>query len=222
MARFSGRPTWWAVTLFALVLSLAASSTAQADSVLSDNLAATTGGVEPATGDAWLTAGFGTDGSSYTLTSVTLLMQRLSIGGQAQLEIYSDDLLQPGDLVGSLTAAGPVSSTLSETTFTTDGIALAANSSYWVVLKAITGQFAWAWASDSSGVGAGFQHTWGSSDDAGSVWFTFDSYPLQMRVETASANAAVPEPSALVSFAVGAGLVLLAFSRRSAAQTHIN
>jgi hypothetical protein len=215
MPRFFRRPTCWVVTYSALVLSFAASPSARAETVLSDNVSATTGGVEAATGDLWLTAGFGTDDSSYTLTSITLLLQRDSIGGQVELDLYDDGGLQPDALIGALTLAGTVSSALSATTFTTAGLTLAADSNYWVVLKAATGQFSWAWANDASGLGAGFQHTWGSSDDAGSSWFTFDSYPLQMSVTAA----AVPEPGSLIPFALGAGAILIHHTRRSSTST---
>ncbi|MDR3618024.1 MAG: choice-of-anchor R domain-containing protein [Paludisphaera borealis] len=215
MTRFFRRPTCWVVTFSAFVLSFAASSPARAGTILSDNLTATTGGTETAVADSWLTAGFGTDGASYTLTSITLLLQRDSISGKVELDVYNDGGLQPDAFVGALSLAGAVSTSLTETTFTTAGLALAANSNYWVVLKAVTGQFAWAWANDASGQGVGFQHTWGSSDDAGSSWFTFDSYPLQMSVTAA----AVPEPSSLIPFALGAGVVLIHYTRRSSAST---
>jgi hypothetical protein len=214
MTRFFRRPARGVATLSACALVfLAASRPAAADAVLSDNLTSASGGVETATGDTWLTAGFGTDGRDYDLTSITLLLQRASIGGQVELDVYDDDFLQPGSLVGSLTYSGTIGSSLSEVTFTTTGLSLAANSSYWVVLKAVTGEFAWSWANDSDGSGAGFQHTWGSTDDAGATWFTYDSYPLQMSVMAT----AVPEPGSLIPFALGAGAVLVHFRRRSTA-----
>lgn len=181
---------------------------ARADLVLSDNLSAPSGGTEGAAGDTWLTAGFGTDGSSYDLTSVTLLLQRDSIVADAELAIYDDGGLQPGSLLGTLDAPGSLPSGLSDVTFTTSGIALAADSSYWVVLRAVTGSLGWAWASDPSGTGPGFQHTWGSTDDAGGLWFTFDSYPTQMRVTAA----AVPEPASVALVAIG-GSALFAVRR---------
>jgi len=221
MRSFFRRPACRAATLSVCALVvLAACRPALADAVLSDNLPSSsspsiTGGVENAAGETWLTAGFGTDGWDYNLTSIALLLQRISIGGQVELDVYDDDLLQPGSLVGSLEYTGAIGTDLSEVAFTATGLSLKANSSYWVVLKAVTGEFAWAWADDASGAGAGFQHTWGSTDDAGSTWFTYDSYPLQMRV----AAAAVPEPGSLIPFALGAGAVLIRFKRRPPAPT---
>jgi hypothetical protein len=176
--------------------------TARADFILSNNLTAANGGTEAATGDTWLTAGFATDGSSYSLTSVTLLLARASIGGTAEVDIYDDGGLEPGSLVGTLTSPGTYSSTLSATTFGASGITLAGNSTYWVVLKATTGEFDWGWASNTGGSGVGFQHTWGSSDDAGVTWFTYDSYPTQMSVSVA-APGAVPEPGSIALLGLG-------------------
>src|SRR4051794_6043902 len=59
----------------------------RADFLLSNNLGTSTGGTEIATGDSWLAAGFGTDASSYKLTSVTLLLARTSIGGSAEVDV---------------------------------------------------------------------------------------------------------------------------------------
>ena len=56
---------------------------------------------------------------------------------------------------------------------------------------------------DNTGSGAGFQQTWGVSDDAGLTWFTYDIYPTQMRVTITTAAAAVPEPATLALLATG-------------------
>jgi hypothetical protein len=152
-----------------------------APAVLSDNLANVTGGVEAASDDRWLASSFGTDANEYDLTTVELLLAN-PVSGSATLSIYTDDGLQPGSLVGMLTPPASYSSTLATTTFTASGIALAASSTYWVVLRADSGQFNWAWTNDNTGSGAGFQHTFGDTDDAGDTWFTFDIFPTQMRV----------------------------------------
>jgi hypothetical protein len=61
-------------------------------------------------------------------------------------------------------------------------LALAANTTYWVVVRPLSGQFEWAWTANNTGTGAGFQRTWGVSEDAGGFWWTQDIYPTQMRV----------------------------------------
>jgi hypothetical protein len=197
------------VALFALALMGTTPEAASAASVvLSENLSAATGGTEAASGGRWLTASFGTDASSYTLESVTLLLANASTG-QASLALYTDDGLQPGSLVGTLTSPGSYSNSLTNTTFTASGITLAGNSTYWVVLKAIGGQFDWSWTADNTGSGAGFQHTWGASDDAGATWFTYDIYPTQLSVSATAA--AVPKPGSMILLGSGA-VVLLGYS----------
>jgi hypothetical protein len=190
-----------------LVASLPAVAGA-ASVVLSNNLSATTAGTETASGTTWLTSSFGTDSSSYTLNSVTLLMGG---AGQAEVDIYSDGGLQPGSLVGTLTSPTSYTSGLSDTTFTTAGITLGADSNYWVVLRAISGSFNWSWTASDTGTGVGFQDTWGQSTDGGSSWFVFDSSPTQMSV---TATSAVPEPGSLVLGAVGAVSLLLGCAMR--------
>src|SRR5262249_42151328 len=140
------RPAKWCVAIAALVFVGPIPTAVVADSViLSDNLSAASAGTETATGDTWLTASFGTDGSAYTLESVTLLMARTSVGEQAELDLHTDGGLQPGSLVGTLTTPASIPTTLSDVTFTASGLDLAANSTYWVVLKATSGSFDWSW-----------------------------------------------------------------------------
>ena len=69
-----------------------------------------------------------------------------------------------------------------------EGISLAADTTYWVVLNAPTGSFDWGWTADNTGNGVGFQVAWSQSDDAGGTWFTADDYPFRMSV-SASASA---------------------------------
>jgi hypothetical protein len=167
--------------LFALVLLFAEALAANAQEVLSDNLAATTSSTEAASGSTWLTASFATDDSTYTLNSVTLVLANPTTG-QARLDLYSDANLEPGSLVGTLASPDTYSSTLANTTFLADGITLSPNSTYWIVLSADSGEFDWAWSSDNTGSGIGFQRTWGQTDDAGATWFTFDTFPTQFNV----------------------------------------
>jgi hypothetical protein len=184
------------LSAFALIALLPAA--AEADVILSGNLSGPTGGTEAASGDTWL--------STYKLTALTLLLSNPTTG-KAELDIYDDGGLQPGSLVGKLVSPVSYSSGLTATTFTTSGINLSANSNYWVVLKATSGEFDWAWTTDNTGTGAGFQGTWGNSSDAGSTWFTYGIYPTQMSVSVAST--AVPEPGSLALCGAGAVVFLL-------------
>jgi len=175
---------------------------------LSSNLTATTADVEIASGDTWLTASFETDSSSYILGDVTLLLAN-SGAGVAEVDLYSDGGFQPGSLIGALSSPSTYSSNLSATTFTNSGITLAADSTYWIVLKSLAGDLDWAWTDDNTGTGAGFQNTWGETSDAGATWFTYDIYPLQFSVDAAST--AAPEPGT-AAFLMGGGALLGAFA----------
>jgi hypothetical protein len=173
--------------LAAVVLTGAAAPAVQAQVILSNNLSATTAGTETASDTTWPTASFGTGSTGYTLNSVTLLLANTT-AGQASLSLYSDGTLEPGTALGTLTAPASYSSTLANTTFSVSGLTLAANTTYWVVLRATSGAFNWAWASDNTGTGVGFQHTYGETDNSGDTWYTFDTFPPQFTV-TADASA---------------------------------
>jgi len=175
----------------------------RAATILSDNLSAASSGTESASGSTWITGSFGTDASQYLLDSFTLLLANSSTG-TAEVDIYDDGGLQPGSLIGILMPPAVYSTTLAPTTFSGNSILLSANSTYWVVLKATSGQFDWSWTTDNTGTGVGFQNTWGSSDDAGATWFTYDVFPVQFSAEASTAAAAAPEPGTLALFMTGA------------------
>ena len=194
-----------ALLAFAL---LGLSSAVQADVILADNLAQATGGSDSATGTSWLAASFSTDGSAYTLSSLTLELARTSISGTAVVDLYSDGGLEPGSLLATLTTS-TTSTTAAPVVFTGTAGTLLADTTYWVVLRAVTGAFEWSWASTNLGAGAGFSTTTATTDDAGSTWFTATSYPYQMSVSAT----AVPEPGSIVLAALGAACAFPVFRR---------
>src|SRR5262245_4299110 len=110
-----------AVLLGASAFFCMASPAANAQVVLSNNLTAKTSGTEAALGSAWLTASFGTDTSTYSLTGVTLLLAN-PIPGQARLDLYSDGNLEPGSSLGTLLSPASYSTSLASTGFTSTGI----------------------------------------------------------------------------------------------------
>ena len=182
-----------------------------AQAVLSNNLSNASGGTETASGATYFTSSFGTDASAYTLNSVSLLLDN-SAAGTAEVDIFSDATdyqgssgLQPGTLIGTLSSPTSYSSTLAPATFTASGISLAANSTYWVVLKANSGAFDWSYTNNDTGSGSGFQDTFGESDDAGATWTTYGSGPTQMSV--LATPAAVPEASTALSLGLPLSLL---------------
>ncbi len=156
--------------------------------VISDNTGSTTGGVENVTTTRWVAASFTTDASSHTLSQVILMMANTAPGA-AVVEIRSDVVatpsgsgLEPGTLVGTLTAPGAYTSVIGPNAFT-GSIALSANTTYWVVLRAASGAFTWGWTGTNTGSGTGFTNVWGVSEDSGSSWWSSDFYKTQMSVE---------------------------------------
>ena len=196
------------VALFSAALGLVAGSTsARGAIVLSSNLASASDGTSAVTGSSYLASSFSTDGSAYLLNSVGLLLQNSS-AGKAELDLYSDGGLQPGTLLATLNAPTTYTTTLATNTFTAgtgSAFKLAANTTYWVVLKALGGEFDWSYTGVDTGTGAGFSESWDSSDDAGVSWFNFSSEPNQLSV-TATAitsSGAVPEPGSLGLLGLG-------------------
>ncbi len=167
--------------LAAATAALAGLGAAARATDLSDNLSQSTGGIESATDVRWIASSFATDANTYTLTSVTLLLAN-SASGAAQLSVYTDSGLEPGTLVGVLTSPGSYPTSLAQTTFTSGSIQLSPSTTYWVVLRALSGQFDWAWAGDIGGSGVGFQHQWAVTPDTAASWWSANTYPTQMRV----------------------------------------
>ncbi len=171
---------------------------------LYDNLSYTTGDTASASGASWLAQALTTDASSYVLQSVTLL---LSADAAPSVSIYADNGGEPGSSIGSLTLSSSYSSSLSNVIFTSTGMTLSANTTYWVVLSD-SSTANWAWTTSNSGSGSAFSTTSAQTDDAGSTWFTFDAYPYQMNVS--DTVAAVPLPAGLPLFMSAlAGMTLI-------------
>lgn len=179
---------------------------AAAPLVLSDNLHQATEGGELVAGSRSVSASFSTGASGeLLLDSVTLLM-RMASAGQAQLDLHAagpGPVDQPGGLLASLTAPSGFSSTLAETVFAGNGLALTPQTTYWAVLRAISGDFEWAWTRQLSGVGVGFQGTWGYSDDAGASWETFATEAMQMGVTAQPVPGPLPLAGAVPALALG-------------------
>ncbi len=201
--------------------------------VLSDNLGQSPTWYFSATGTNWVGGSFGTGGSSYLLDSVTLWMRMTTIG-TAQVAIYTHNstsysfpqpspptLLnqyvyngKPDTQIGpNLTLSGLMPTTsFGLATFTATGITLAANSTYWVGLKAsYDSAFVWGFTYSLVGSGVGFQGTYGYTYDYGGLgvgWASggkvITSGPAMMMQVTAT----TPAPATLLL--LGSGLFGLA------------
>src|SRR5262249_20214051 len=119
---------------------------------------------------------------------------------------------EPGGLVGTLTSPTTYPSSLAPVSFTSAGLPLAANTTYWIVLRALDGQFEWGWTPNNLGDGVGFQGVWGLSTDAAAFWWTQDIYPTQFAVWVDCAAPSITSqpagvqacPSGAADFTVGA------------------
>lgn len=165
-----------AALFFALIASAAANA-----QILSDNLENMTAGTESATTTRWLAGSFRTDNATYPLRSITLLLAN-TVSGTAALDLYDDGGLEPGVAIATLTPPAAYSPTLADATFVAAGTPLDANTTYWAVLRPLSGTFDWAWTASNDGAGVGFLHTWGAGDQAGAEWYTYDIYPTQFAV----------------------------------------
>ncbi len=191
-------------SFFTIAILLAPGFSRVKATTLSDNLSTANAGTEAVSGTNWVAASFSTDASAYRLESNTLSLANIT-PGSAELDLYSG-AGQPASMLAALTSPLFYTSSLSPSTFTGSGTALSPNSTYWLVLKAPSGEFDWGWTDDPSGTGVGFTHTWGASDDAGSTWFTADVQPMQLRV-TATPASAIPEPGTSALILIGAAML---------------
>jgi hypothetical protein len=193
------------------ILCLAAMATA---TTLSDNLSLQNYYSDPSSDTSWLAANFQTDGQSYQLADVTLLLANVA-PGTAEVDLYSGVNGQPGSLIRVLSDPASYSSVLANTVFWGDQLLLSPDSSYWIVLKSLSGEFDWGYTASNSGTGVGFTHLWGSSDDAGaSPWYTSDLQPYQMSVGADPVTVAAPEPASASFLLVTAALAAVPKRRR--------
>jgi hypothetical protein len=192
------------------IVSLLLIPAAWADT-LSSNLSTNVYFSEPVDGSTWIGAGFTTGPATSTLDDVILWMQQ-DVAGSVTLDLYSDIGGRPGDMLGTLTNPSGFSSTFTSTEFAGANLALAANSTYWLVLQSKGGEYEWAYTDNNIGSGLGFTGTWGASDNAGASWLVSDIDPMIMQVDASSADlgspAAAPEPAEISLF--GSGILALA------------
>lgn len=191
------------MALMGLVCALLLAGQAYSATIVSSNLTDTSAGSDTVSGNNLLAAEFSTDSAS-TLNYVTLLLQQDS-GGNAAVRLYSDNGGIPGTLLATLTSPVSYSASLTDTTFSANGIKLTAATDYWIVLSATTGAFDWSWTASSASSGAGFVGTTASYD--GSYWYQSTVYPYQMTV--AVDPVATPEPATVTISVLGFTLLFI-------------
>lgn len=182
----------------------AMSGAAQA-STFYDNLSYVTGDTATASGDTWLAQALTTDSNSYVLRTVTLL---LAADDTPTVSIYSDNDGTPDTLISALSLSSNYSSSVGNVTFSSSGLTLSANTTYWVVLTDSVSA-SWAWTTSNSGNGTAFSTASAESDDAGSTWFIADSYPYQMSVSDTVSSVPIPASLPLL-FSALTGMVAIA------------
>ena len=204
-----------------LASALAFSGYLSAGVILSNNLTEPTLTTDTITTTNFEAISFATDNNTYSFNSAILLIapgvvsalplaQGLNTFVAAdipEVDLYTDGGgTGPATLIQTLTPPGSFSG-LAPYTFTGSGIILSPSTTYWVVLKTISGNFSWAVPTDSLGSGVGFTDTWAFS--SGSTWTVLSGQPNQAEV---IGDLVAPEPSSLWLIACG-GVLLLAFGR---------
>ncbi len=180
------------VSLTAIFFAVSLLTCAAHASTVASNLGETPTDVDFVSGSYWDAASFSTDDQIYTLNFVSLLLSNTA-PGQALVSLYADNGGSPGALIGNLTSPDLYPSDQSLVDFDGDGLSLAADTSYWTVLQALSGEFAWSWTESNQGSGPGFQTVWANTADGGQDWSVYGDQPMMMGVD-GTAAAATPEP----------------------------
>jgi PEP-CTERM motif len=193
--------------------------------ILTNNLTEPLLGLDTLSTTLWHAISFTTDNNAYTLDSVTLRMElggvttnAASLIGNApaadipEADLYSDSAGSPGALITVLTATSAYDYTLQDVNFAAAGVTLLANSTYWVVLKATSGEVTWAYPTTNNGSGVGFTDVYAFSNTSGASWTVAGPGENPDQAEVIGDLASVPEPSTLLL--AGLGFLALAVSLR--------
>lgn len=159
----------------------------------------------------WLADEFKTDGLEYQVASVVIRFVSAPLGS-VKVDLYTNNTTGnvPGTFLKAFTNPGSLQS--GDNTFTMSGSpVLAANSSFWVVLK---NSGTWQYTNGTS-TGPGASDRWADGSSSGAIWNASNGGPYMMTVSAV----AVPEPSTWAMGASGLGIAgLAAFRRRRTAR----
>jgi hypothetical protein len=199
----------------ALLLSLGLGQQASAVTLV-ENLSQSNGGTGVVAINFWEGSSFTTGSSSYNLNSATLLFQENTADPNLFLRLYSNSSGTPGTLITSFTNPTPITTTLTNNTFTlATPQALAANTTYWLV-SGTTGGGGYDWGYTTSfnqtglpswTIGDGYV----ASNNQGGSWDSFPTdgpYQFSLEGTTSTPPTSVPEPGSVVALLGLGGLGL--------------
>ena len=183
--------------------------------VIVDDLTDTTAGV-----DGGLTAA----GQSFTVgatpeTLQDIVLDLLGNAGAVDISLFSNNGGLPGSSLLSLGTLTPSGSGYAD--YTAEGTyALAANTTYWVVVDYL-GAPSWGYTDSSAFTGTGAMNAFTNSMDGGTTWRgsfdpTEDFEPYQLEVD--ATTAAAPEPSSFVWMLMGIGAMLVVVKKLNRAR----
>lgn len=95
-----------------------------------------------------------------------------------------------------------------------EGLGLDANSTYWIVTRALSGQFASGYTDVEQGEGVGYSPNWAVSENSGATWDTRQFSPLFLEILADPADLLVTDQEAITS-AIFSGLPM-ALAQREA------
>jgi hypothetical protein len=206
------------IVFLALATAILVPSSSEA-TVLLSNLAEATRDTTPLSLEQWAAQAFTTDGGSYTLLSIDLVLGELIDAPTVVAQLHASG---PSDVGAVLTTFNvpsiPTTSPSVLTLTPLSAITLAPNTTYWVVMGGLgQGSFGWSYAEGNNSIGPGSFGAYGYSGDAGLIWENFGvENPYKMEIEVAAIHG-VPEPASVLLLLSGLAAAIASSSRRRSA-----
>ena len=195
-----------------LIVSILATFPSLASAQIVSNLGEVANAGSSVTSTAWTANRFttGNNAGGYTLDSVTGLFNGQTTAGTFVAQIYSDSGDRPGSSLESLTGDAP--ETFGQHTFTSTGLSLDANTSYWVAWTPTSGHYNYnlTFSNNESSTDGWTIGSRSASSDAGTNWSA--EGPSSANLFSIQATP-VPEPHEYAMF-VGLGLIGFVALRR--------